>query len=116
MLLFCYDLCVVLVLWQVADVPKETEFQGISNLVEAASRYSDMKGKTLFACLPSFQEGWRQWGALDDVVRGEGSTHILLLVFAHCTCVRFGPTVLFSSVGTLFLSFWRTWLDWTLFA
>ncbi|CAN0345476.1 unnamed protein product, partial [Ectocarpus fasciculatus] len=55
---------------QVADVPKETEFEGISNLVEAASRYSDMKGKTLFACLPSFQEGWRQWGALDDVVMG----------------------------------------------
>ncbi|CBN79682.1 conserved unknown protein [Ectocarpus siliculosus] len=55
---------------EVADVPKETEFEGIYNLVEAASRYSDMKGKTLFACLPSFQEGWRQWGALDDVVMG----------------------------------------------
>ena len=54
---------------QVADVPKETELQGLSNLVEAMSRYSDVKGKTLYACLPSFQEGWRQWGALDDVVR-----------------------------------------------
>lgn len=55
---------------QVADVPKETEFEGLSNLVEAVSRYSNVKGKTLYACLPSFQDGWRQWGALDDVVRG----------------------------------------------
>ncbi|CAM9280674.1 unnamed protein product, partial [Hapterophycus canaliculatus] len=55
---------------EVADVPKETEFEGLSNLVEAVSRYSDVDGKTLFACLPSFQEAWRQWGALDDVVMG----------------------------------------------
>lgn len=56
-------------LLQVADVPKETEFEGLSNLVEAVSRYSDVSGKTLYSCLPSFQEGWKQWGALDDVVR-----------------------------------------------
>lgn len=64
---------------QVADVPKETEFEGLSNLVEAVSRYSDVEGKTLFACLPSFQEAWRQWGALDDVVREQLTRSDILL-------------------------------------
>lgn len=50
-------------------MPEETEFKGISNLVTAVSRYSDVGGKTLYGCLPSFQDSWRQWGALDDVVR-----------------------------------------------
>eukprot|EP00752_Nemacystus_decipiens_P017720 g15888.t1 len=65
---------------EVADVPKETEFEGLSNLVEAVSRYSDVEGKTLYACLPSFQEGWRQWGALDDVVMGGVSESALRVV------------------------------------
>lgn len=53
---------------QVADVPEETEFIGIANLLRAVSRYSDVGGKVLYACLPSYQERWRQWGVLDDVV------------------------------------------------
>ena len=54
---------------KVADVPKETEFEGLRNLVNAVSKYSSVNGKTLFGCQPSFQDGWRKWGALDDVVR-----------------------------------------------
>ena len=64
---------------QVADVPKETEFEGLTNLVEAVGRYSDVGGKTLYSCLPSSQEGWKQWGALDDVVRDQRSTPIARL-------------------------------------
>ncbi|CAM9520877.1 unnamed protein product [Laminaria digitata] len=65
---------------EVADVPKETEFEGLANLVEAVSRYSDVSGKTLYSCQPSFQEGWRQWGALDDVVMGGVSESVLRVV------------------------------------
>lgn len=79
-------------------MPKETEFEGLSNLVEAVSRYSDVKGKTLFACLPSFQEGWRQWGALDDVVRRPAVVPRLayFILSSRCWCWGSGAIVLLS--------------------
>jgi uncharacterized protein YbjT (DUF2867 family) len=65
----------------VGDTPETVEYQGVKNLVEAASKYLPQTGEKLIFDFTNPSEDLRTtWGAVDDVVMGGVSSSNIQLV------------------------------------